>query len=92
MTPAVSRNLGRWPSPCSVDHAAEKVAQALDAMGRGEAVVDVLTLDGAVAGWIDGFLRPGTGRASIGYWLGELRDAACCAPLRRAGWTRCADG
>ncbi len=51
-----------------------------------------MTLDGAVAGWIDGFLRPGTGRASIGYWLGELRDAACCAPLRRAGWTRCADG
>lgn len=71
MTPAVSRRLGRWPSPCSTDLAAEKVAQALDAMARNEAVVDVLTFDGAVAGWISSFLQPGTHRAGIGYWLGE---------------------
>lgn len=71
MTPAVSRNLGRWPVPFSAGMAADKVGQALDAMARGVAVVDVLTLDGAVAGWISGFLQPGTDRAGIGYWLGE---------------------
>ncbi len=71
MTPAVSSRLGHWPVPFSADMAADKVAQALDAMARGVAVVDVLTLDGTVAGWISGFRRPGTDRASIGYWLGE---------------------
>ena len=92
MTPAVSRWLGRWPVPCSADMAADKVAQALDAMARGEAVVDVLTLDGAVAGWISGFIRPGTPRAGIGYWLGEPFQGRGLLRALAPGWVEAMQG
>ena len=92
MTPAVSRNLGRWPVPCSAGMVADKVAQALDAVARGEAVVDVLTLDGAVAGWISGFIRPGTQRAGIGYWLGEPFQGRGLLRALAPGWVEAMQG
>ena len=69
MTPAVSRWLSHWPVPFTTAMAEDRITQALAATAVGTALIEVLSRDGAVAGWIGG---SGTSaRAGFGYWLGE---------------------
>lgn len=83
MTPAISRWLARWPIPFTVGMAQARIADALDGMAQGRALVCAIERHGTLAGWIGGARLPNTGRASFGFWLGEphhgqalMREAA----------------
>lgn len=71
MTPAVSRWLGNWPVPFTLEMAQARIAQSLGAIAAGHSLVCVIEHRAAVAGWIGGARIAGTDRASFGFWLGE---------------------
>lgn len=71
MTPAVSRWLASWPVPFTLERAQARIADVLDAMAQGGTICCVIEHQGEIAGWIGAARRPGTHRASFGYWLGE---------------------
>lgn len=95
ITPAVSRWLATWTSPCSRDDAAEKIEAALAAIESGDALHFAVTrrADGALVGWIRLERREPDGDcAEIGFWFGEAFQgvgyateaaaAACAAAFR----------
>lgn len=82
MTPAVSQWVGRWPVPFTVEMARARVAEALESMARGSALICAIEHGGGFAGWIGGGREidgqemgreheAGGARGSFGYWLGE---------------------
>ena len=80
MTPAVSRWLASWPVPFTTEMAAARIAQSLDAMAAGQALVCAVEHQGAFVGWLRGSAKSGsdlrgridgTDRGEFGYWLGE---------------------
>lgn len=56
MTPAVSKWVGRWPIPFTVEMAEARVEQALASMARGRSLICVIEHEGQLAGWIGGGL------------------------------------
>lgn len=84
MTPAVSQWLGHWPVPFTAAMASARIDAVLAAGARGEALTEVLLLDGAVAGWIGGAVRDG--RAGFGYWLGEAAQGRGLLRALAPGW------
>jgi ribosomal-protein-alanine N-acetyltransferase len=76
MTPAVSRWVASWPSPCPVAFVEERIKVVLRAGVAGDALTYVIeTPAGDIAGWIE-FRRDAErrARASVGYWLGEAHQ------------------
>lgn len=71
MTPAVSRWLGNWPVPFTLELAQGRIAEVLKAMAQGDTICCVIEHGREIAGWIGAARLPGTHRASFGYWLGE---------------------
>lgn len=76
MTPAVSQWVGRWPVPFTVEMARARVAEALESMARGSALICAIEHGGGFAGWIGGGREVdgqeiGGARGSFGFWLGE---------------------
>lgn len=84
MTPAVSQWLGHWPIPFTPAMAAARIDAVLAAGARGEALTEVLLLDGRVAGWIGGAVRDG--RAGFGYWLEEAAQGRGLLRAVAPGW------
>ena len=71
MTPAVSRWMGSWPAPFTLELAEARIARSLDAVAAGRALICVVEHRGEFAGWIGGGRIDETDRGEFGYWLGE---------------------
>jgi len=71
MTPAVSRWLGSWPVPFTLEMAHARIAQSLEAIAAGRSLVCAVEHQGALAGWIGGGRIDDTDRGAFGFWLGE---------------------
>jgi len=71
MTPAVSRWLGTWSVPFTIEIAEARIVGALRAMARGDTLYCAIEHQAKLAGWIGGARLPGTCRAAFGFWLGE---------------------
>lgn len=71
MTPGVSRWLGTWPVPFTIEMAEARIAGTLRAMARGDTLCCVVEHQAEIAGWIGGGRNAGATRATFGFWLGE---------------------
>lgn len=96
MTPAVSRWLGHWPDPFTLDRAVARIdaMRALAALGDALPLAITARDGGPLMGWVMVVRAPADRRrASLGYWLGEawhggrrmleVAPAAACAGFER---------
>lgn len=82
MTPAVAAMLFSWPSPMSIDQAADRIRAARAGMRIGGerhwAIIEGETEQ--LIGWISLLPTERTGHREIGFWLAETRWGRGLAP------------